>query len=78
VASAFGGRRPPIHYDSRELPTIDDITDIVHWCDPALSVAGTKIATNSLGRATLVLPALMEQEQANWRMVESPKGLWTP
>jgi hypothetical protein len=78
MASAFGGRRPPIHWDSRELPTIDDISDIVYFCGPALSVTGFQIATNTLRRATLVLPALMDQEQANWRMVESRKGLWTP
>jgi len=31
VASAFGGRRPPIYCDSRELPTIDDIADILRF-----------------------------------------------
>jgi hypothetical protein len=78
VASAFGGRRPPIYYDCRELPTIDDITDIVDWFDPELSVTSTQVAINSLRRATLVLPALIEQEQANWRMVESPKDCGLP
>jgi hypothetical protein len=78
VASAFGGIRPRIDHDSRELPTLDNVADIIYFCVHELSLTGTQVATNSLRRATLVLPALIEQEQAHWRMVESPKGLWTP
>ena len=72
MASAFGGIRPRIDHDSRELPTLANVVDIINFCVRELSVTGTQVATNSLRRATLVLPHTHGEEQVNWRMVESP------